>query len=274
VKRAPNISSFHEGRDQVGESPLWDAERSALWWVDINGKAIRSKDFATGRVVSFGPDAMPGALALAEDDTLIVAAAIGWYRLDTVTGALLPLAAVTTPLPEMRMNDCVIDLVGHFWAGAMRMPAARVPVDTRFALDGTNTVAKVDGLRTQNGCAISPDVGRPDGACVDAEGGYGFAAVDGGRIVRVDPSDKEIAAIDLPVSRPTKPTFGGAELSTIFVTSMSAGLDPAELESEPRAGCVFALEAGIAALPSRASSDHLPGSLPPLAHRREHRSIL
>ncbi len=142
---------------------------------------------------------------------------------------------------------------------------------------------KVAGLRTQNGCAISPDGktfylsdshpavctiwafdfdvasgdienrrvfhkparGRPDGACVDADGCYWFAAVDAGCIVRLDPAGNEIAAIDLPVSRPTKPIFGGADLSTIFVTSMSAGLDSTQFEREPLAGSVFAVEAGV-----------------------------
>ena len=40
------ISVFHEGRDQVGESPLWDQQRNALWWVDINGQVIRRKDIS------------------------------------------------------------------------------------------------------------------------------------------------------------------------------------------------------------------------------------
>ena len=63
--------------------------------------------------------------------------------------------------------------------------------------------------------------------------------------MRLDPAGKEIAAFELPVSRPTKPTFGGADLSTIFVTSMSAGLDAVQLEREPLAGSVFAVEAGV-----------------------------
>jgi L-arabinonolactonase len=90
-----------------------------------------------------------------------------------------------------------------------------------------------------------PSRGRPDGACVDADGCYWFAAVDGGCIVRLDPDGNEIASIDLPVSRPTKPAFGGDNLSTIFVTSMSAGLDAAQLAREPLAGSVLAVEAGV-----------------------------
>ena len=226
---------------------------------------------------------MPGALALAEDGTLVVAASTGWFLLDEASGGLTKLAEVKTPLPDMRMNDGVVDSAGRFWAGTMHMPAEREPVGTLYAFDGNNAVASIDGLRTQNGCAISPDGrtfyladshpavctiwafdfdaatgalenrrvfhkpthGRPDGACVDAEGCYWFAAVDGGRLVRLDPAGNEIAAVDLPVSRPTKPVFGGVDLSTIFVTSMRAGLDAAQLEREPLAGSVFAIETGV-----------------------------
>lgn len=37
----PKISVFHDGRDRVGESPLWDAATGALWWVDIESKAFK-----------------------------------------------------------------------------------------------------------------------------------------------------------------------------------------------------------------------------------------
>jgi sugar lactone lactonase YvrE len=275
---APKISVFHDGRDRVGESPLWDAGSASLWWVDIEGKALRRKHVASGQLTSFDLDIMPGALALDEDGSIIVAAVAGWYRFDAETGALSLIAEVTTPRPEMRMNDGVVDPAGRFWSGTMHMPPEREPVGTLYALDGDKAVAKIEHLRTQNGCAISPDGktfylsdshpavrtiwafdfdvekgalanrrifhkpsrGRPDGACVDADGCYWFAAVDGGRIVRLDPGGNEIASIDLPVSRPTKPAFGGDDLSTIFVTSMSAGLD-----REPLAGSVLAVEAGV-----------------------------
>ena len=84
---APAISVFHDGRDQVGESPLWDAGRVRLWWVDIAGKAVRRKHrrHRHGRP-AFDLDIMPGALALADDGALVVAAGTGWYRLDAETG--------------------------------------------------------------------------------------------------------------------------------------------------------------------------------------------
>ena len=52
----------------------------------------------------------------------------------------------------------------------------------------------------------------------------------------------------MPVERPTKVMFGGADLSTLFVTSMGAGLsgDPAQ----PQAGGLFAIDGlGTGGLP-------------------------
>lgn len=280
---APKISVFHDGRDRVGESPLWDAGSASLWWVDIEGMALRCKHVASGQLTSFDLDVMPGALALDEDGSVIVAAGAGWYRLDATAGVLASIAEVTTPRPDMRMNDGVVDPAGRFWAGTMHMPPEREPVGTLYAFDGNKAVATIEGLRTQNGCAISPDGktfylsdshpavrtiwafdfdvdtgvlanrrvfhkpsrGRPDGACMDAENCYWFAAVEGGCIIRLDPDGNEIASIDLPVSRPTKPVFGGDDLSTIFFTSMSAGLDRSQLDREPLAGSVLAFEAGV-----------------------------
>ena len=50
---------------------------------------------------------------------------------------------------------------------------------------------------------------------MDADGCYWFAAVDAGRIVRVDPQGREIGHVALPVSRPTKLAFWGPDLDDL-----------------------------------------------------------
>lgn len=70
--------------------------------------------------------------------------------------------------------------------------------------------------------------GRPDGAAVDAEGCYWIACVGGGQIARFDPKGRLDRLIPVPVAKPTKVAFGGNDMSTLFVTSMSGdgiGLD-------------------------------------------------
>jgi sugar lactone lactonase YvrE len=154
-------------------------------------------------------------------------------------------------------------------------------------LDGGRASAVLDGLLIQNGAAFSPDGrtfylsdshadrcviwafdfdaadgslsnrrvfhkprrGRPDGAAVDVEGCYWFAAIDAGCLVRVDPRGRESGAIDLPVSRPTNLTFAGPDLTTLYVTTMRAGLDDAALAAQPLAGALLTLDADVAGLP-------------------------
>lgn len=63
--------------------------------------------------------------------------------------------------------------------------------------------------------------GWPDGACVDADGCYWSASVFGWAIVRITPDGRLDRRIELPIERPTMPCFGGSNLSTLYVTSIS-----------------------------------------------------
>jgi len=92
--------------------------------------------------------------------------------------------------------------------------------------------------------------GRPDGATVDAAGCYWVAAVRGSQLFRYTPNGKLDLAVNVPVSRPSKIAFGGQDLKTIFVTSISDGLAPEERAREPLAGALLALEIGIQGLPA------------------------
>lgn len=63
--------------------------------------------------------------------------------------------------------------------------------------------------------------GRPDGAAMDADGGYWIAAIGGGCLHRFRPDGTLDRTVELPVEHPTKPAFGGVDLKTLFVTSLS-----------------------------------------------------
>lgn len=98
--------------------------------------------------------------------------------------------------------------------------------------------------------SFAPEGGKPDGAAVDAEGGYWCALYGGGRVVRLDPDhgrvEREIA---LPLSQPTMCAFGGPELDALYITSASAGLDPEARRREPLAGGLFRCRPGPRGLP-------------------------
>ena len=65
--------------------------------------------------------------------------------------------------------------------------------------------------------------GRPDGACVDAEGAYWCALYEGARVLRLSPAGGVLAELPLPVECPTMPCLGGPDRRTLFVTSARRG---------------------------------------------------
>ena len=86
--------------------------------------------------------------------------------------------------------------------------------------------------------------GRPDGACVDAEGCYWLALAGGWAVARFTPDGKLDRLIDVPVQKPTVCTFGGLDLSTLFVASIGFGYLP-QADGQPHAGGIFACRPGV-----------------------------
>ena len=88
--------------------------------------------------------------------------------------------------------------------------------------------------------------GRPDGAAVDADGCYWICGNDAGLIHRFTPEGKLDRSLAVPVKKPAMCAFGGADLDTLFVTSIRPAGD---LTDQPLAGGVFALRPGVKGLP-------------------------
>ena len=86
----------------------------------------------------------------------------------------------------------------------------------------------------------------PDGATVDAEGFIWNARYKGGCLARFAPDGRLDRLIELPVSQPTSCAFGGPDLRTLFVTTATQKLSESELESQPLAGSLLALDVGVA----------------------------
>lgn len=96
--------------------------------------------------------------------------------------------------------------------------------------------------------------GLPDGACLDAQGCYWSASVNGWALTRISPDGRIDTVIDLPVAMPTMPAFGGADLSTIFVTSIDGGEVGSTRSRGVPAGAMLAVDAGFEGVPEPASA--------------------
>ena len=92
---------------------------------------------------------------------------------------------------------------------------------------------------------FKPLPGRPDGAAVDADGGYWVCGNDAGLVHRFTPDGRLDRSLPVPVKKPAMCAFGGTGLDTLFVTSIRPGGD---LSDQPLAGGVFALRPGVRGL--------------------------
>ena len=87
--------------------------------------------------------------------------------------------------------------------------------------------------------------GWPDGSAIDSEGYLWNCRYGGSCVVRVAPDGAIDRVIEMPVSNVTTCTFGGPDLTTLYVTSASLGTPP----GERFAGGLFTIETNIQGQP-------------------------
>jgi sugar lactone lactonase YvrE len=82
--------------------------------------------------------------------------------------------------------------------------------------------------------------GLPDGSAMDAEGYLWNCRYYGNCVVRVAPDGRVERVVEMPVKNVTTCAFGGADLSTLFVTTASAQAPP----GDRLAGSLFSIRTG------------------------------
>jgi sugar lactone lactonase YvrE len=93
---------------------------------------------------------------------------------------------------------------------------------------------------------IAEGAGDPDGLCVDSEGGVWVALYGGSAVQHFAPSGVHDATVELPVTNVTSCTLGGADLTTLYITTSRENLADDE---QPEAGAVFTARAATAGVP-------------------------
>lgn len=135
-----------------------------------------------------------------------------------------------------------------YWADTTRHVVNAFALDERDGHVSARRVLRQFAPR-QAGVPHAAYGGRPDGAAVDAEGAYWVAMFEGRRLLRLSPEGDLLHELPLPVTCPTMPCFGGADLRTLYVTSARAGRPAEELAREPWAGCVLQARVEVPGLP-------------------------
>jgi xylono-1,5-lactonase len=89
---------------------------------------------------------------------------------------------------------------------------------------------------------LEPGDGHPDGMTTDAAGRLWIAHWGGACVTCHDPeSAQELARIALPTDHITNVAFGGADMSTLFISSARHELSAEQLTAQPLAGALFAV---------------------------------
>ena len=85
----------------------------------------------------------------------------------------------------------------------------------------------------------TPAQGIPDGLVVDADGCLWVAFWGGSAVRRYAPDGSLLAELEVPVSQPSCPAFGGPDLGELFVTTAWENMTQAQRAAEPLAGHVL-----------------------------------
>jgi sugar lactone lactonase YvrE len=272
--------------DQLGEGPFWDELRGELLRVDISRGLVHGWNPSTGAAWRRQCDGEVGAAVPRAGADGLVLAVGRRIVLDDGEGMRV-LASVEEDRPRNRFNDCKSDPSGRLWAGTMSGESSpgggslyrlgpggeldRVisgttisnglgwsPAgDRMYFIDSTTHRVDVFDYDAGSGeiaerrafAEIDPSDGLPDGMTVDSEGGVWVCLFGGGAVRRYAEDGALEAQVELPVTNPTSPVFGGPDLRTLYVTSARHGLSDEQLAAEPPAGAVLALEPGVAGLP-------------------------
>jgi len=86
---------------------------------------------------------------------------------------------------------------------------------------------------------------KPDGAVVDADGCLWCAQWGSARVARYSSDGQFLSAINLPTGHTSCPAFGGADLTTLYVTTASQKLPANAQDWQQTAGQTFAIETSV-----------------------------
>ncbi|GBQ67512.1 transcriptional regulator [Ameyamaea chiangmaiensis NBRC 103196] len=265
---------------ELGEGPVWHEVEQALFFVDINGRAIHRLDPATGEKRSWTVPGRPGFVVPTPTRLLLCGMQDGLHWFDPATGTCDLDTVVEPERPGNRLNDGWVDPTGRLWFGTMH-DAESEPTGSLYSVahgaDGKLHVVRHDeGYVVTNGPTVSPDGttlyhndsanqliyafdlrpdgqlanrrvfarladGHPDGVVADSAGVLWVGTWQGGRVSRFAPDGTELEPLPIPARNVTKVAFGGADHRTLFITTARKDTDAATLAELPLTGGLFSI---------------------------------
>src|SRR5215207_7548052 len=101
-------------RCTLGEGPVFDDRRDALWWCDIVERSIHAFFLHDGRTETFRFESEVGSLGIAETGRLVVALRHEVGLFDPEGGIFQRIAEIEAGNPDTRLNDGKVGPDGAF----------------------------------------------------------------------------------------------------------------------------------------------------------------
>jgi sugar lactone lactonase YvrE len=268
----------------LAEGIIWDDRAQLVRWVDIWKGRVVSGTLSDGRIVGITAVELgqtAGAVALAEDGGLIVAAARGLATI-AVDGSVSFGPDLLGERADLRFNDGSVDQQGRFVVGTIALgPETGDEVLLRVSPDGAVETLRT-GIRLSNGIAFSPDGGtiyhvdtlantvsshsygpgafdagepwitvlqdlphHPDGLTVTADGTLWVALWGGSSIRHHSLTGELLDVVTVDATQASCPAFVGPELDILAITTAQEGLKGWTDAS----GAIFLADVGATGLP-------------------------
>lgn len=248
-----------DDRNRCGEAPTWDAQRQRLVWTDIERGLVFEFFPATEQKSILNRDLTVSGIALNRTGELVFGGA-GGLHLWKGQGHYRTIVAEHKGV-TLCFNDIIADPQGRIYGGTIYWGLNGMERrGDLYLIDGNGEAHVVDeGVELANGLGFSPDnrilyfadsaarcihsydvdshsgalrrkrvfvrvpsdQGIPDGLTVDREGFVWCALWYGAQIVRYDPDGTVERRIRLPVTQVSSLSFGGKDLTELFITSAS-----------------------------------------------------
>lgn len=271
------IISPHSG--DLYEGPIWHPEEKVLYWVDILAGTIHRLDINRQIYLEIKLKEYVSAISPKVSGGLIAASGKGIYSV-SLDGTVKEIYIVKDWDSRNRFNDGKCDALGRFWIGTMNLEE-KYPTGSLYVLDtNVKFIQVLDNVTISNGLAwnddntkfyyidsptkkifsfdfdlekgkinnrkvavdLSNQNGVPDGMSIDSKGNLWVAMFGGGKVLNVDPNTGEIIdSIEVPTPNVTSVTFGGENLSTLFITTAKIHLQ----NPDKNAGYVYVEKVGV-----------------------------
>lgn len=274
-------------QDTLGESPLWDYRRNALFWVDIENGLIHSYKPESKNIETYQFGEKVGCIAMHESGGFILATELGLNYWSPYSGCKKEFLPIKHSHKESMFNDGKVDPLGRFWIGSKGPKGS----SKLWMVQENKLIEKISDLTISNGLDWSvdkgvfyhtdsgdnaiyrydidlqtttlsnrqtffrPKKGTPDGLTIDSDGNIWTAIWDGWQVLQLNPAGEVLSEISMPVQRPTSITFGGQDLRQLFISSASEGLTESERLEQPYAGDLFVIEPGVTGLNANLAAD-------------------